>query len=144
MITVRHILEAKGRTVWSISPEATAQGAIQMMGEKHVGALAVLEGITLAGIVSERDYLWKVIVSPSSPPARSVSEIMTRDVITVGPEDSIEHCMAMMTDKHIRHLPVLEAGRLVGIISIGDVVKAVISDQDATINQLKSYITGSR
>jgi len=144
MITVKNILETKGNTVWSISPDASVHEAIRMMGEKNVGALAVLDGSALAGIVSERDYMRKVILAPRSPAPGLVREIMTTELITVGPEQSIEHCMGLVTDKHIRHLPVLEGGRLIGMISIGDVVKAVISEQDTTISQLKSYITGSR
>ena len=144
MITVRHILDAKGSTVWSISPSAGADEAIRMMGEMNVGALAVVEGDALAGIVSERDYLRKVVLAGGPPGAARVRDIMTANVHTVKPEHSVEHCMEMVTEKHVRHLPVVEGGRLVGMISIGDVVKALISEQDSTISHLKNYITGSR
>jgi CBS domain-containing protein len=144
MAFVRQLLENKGGNVWSISPEATVFEALQIMAEKNCGALVVLEGNTLKGIFSERDYARKVILKGKTSKETPVKEIMTTDVHTVRPDQTIEDCMALMTDKRIRHLPVVEAGKLIGVISIGDVVKAVIYDKEFTIKQLENYITGSR
>lgn len=142
--TVRQILQNKGHTVWSIAPDASVYEALQLMAEKNIGALVVLEAGELVGIFSERDYARKVILKGKSSKDTPVREIMTPKVIYVRPNHTIEDCMALMTDKHIRHLPVLDNGRLVGIISIGDVVKAIISEQEFIIEQLESYITGVR
>ena len=142
MTTVRHILDAKGREAWSVSPGATVFDALNLMAEKNVGALMVLERGRLRGILSERDYARKVIIKGKSSRDTQVSEIMTPDPIVIGPDQSIEECMALMTAKHIRHLPVIEDSQLAGMISIGDVVKSIISDQELTIRQLENYITG--
>lgn len=142
MITVRDILRAKGDQIWWISPDATVFSALELMAEKNVGALVVLDGETLAGIFSERDYARKVILKGKASKETSVREIMTSEVTTVRPGQSVDECMALMTDKRIRHLPVFEGEKLVGLISIGDVVKAVISEREFIIKQLENYITG--
>ncbi|HEX6510468.1 MAG TPA: CBS domain-containing protein [Chloroflexota bacterium] len=140
--TVAGLLENKGHDVWSIAPDATVYDAISRMAEKGVGALLVLDGERLVGIISERDYARKVILKDRSSKDTVVSTIMTRDVLTVRPSQSIEQCMALMTDRHIRHLPVVENGRVVGILSIGDLVKDIIADREYLIQQLEGYITG--
>ena len=142
MITVRDILRAKGNQIWSVSPDATVFDALELMAEKNVGALVVLDGENLAGIFSERDYARKIILKGKASKETSVEEIMTSEVTTVHPGQSVDDCMALMTDKRIRHLPVFEAEKLVGLISIGDVVKAVISEREFMIQQLEHYITG--
>jgi CBS domain-containing protein len=142
MITVSQLLRAKGRDVWYIAPDACVIDALKLMADKEVGALVVLEGETLVGIMSERDYARKVTLKERSSMDTPVSEIMTQRVICVGPEQTIQECMALMTDKHVRHLPVLEDDRLVGIVSIGDVVKAIITQQEFMIEQLERYIEG--
>jgi len=142
MITVRDILRAKGQQVWWISPDATVFSALKLMAEKNIGALVVLDGEILAGIFSERDYARKVILKGKASKETFVREIMTSEVTTVRPSQLVDECMALMTDKRIRHLPVFEGEKLVGLISIGDVVKAVISEREFTIKQLESYITG--
>ena len=144
MNNVRQLLQSKGDTVWSTTPETSVYDALKLMAEKNVGALIVLEDERLAGIFSERDYARKVILKGKSSRELSVSEVMTSDVISVRPDQSIVDCMELMTEKRIRHLPVLEAGQLVGVISIGDVVKSVISEQKETITHLEEYITGRR
>ena len=142
MTTVRDILRAKGSEIWSVSPDATVFSALELMAEKNVGALVVLHGGKLAGIFSERDYARKVILKGKASKDTSVEEIMTSEVTTVFPWQSVDECMALMTDKRVRHLPVFEEENLVGLISIGDVVKAVISEREFTIRQLENYITG--
>ncbi len=144
MMTIRQILEKKGGEVSSVPPGSTVYDAIKLMADKNIGAVLVLEGERLAGILSERDYARKVILKGRSSKKTMVSEIMTADVVTIGPERTIEECMAVMTHKRIRHLPVYESGKLVGMISIGDIVKAIISEQEYTIKQLENYITGGR
>jgi CBS domain-containing protein len=129
-------------TVWSIGPNAIVLNAIQLMDEKNVGALPVVENGTLVGIVSERDYMRKVILKGRSSKETPVSDIMTKQLLTVNPDDSVTECMRIMTEKRVRHLPVLEGSNLVGIVSIGDVVNWFISAQTATINNLERYITG--
>jgi CBS domain-containing protein len=143
MTTAAQILEGKGHAVWSVAPDSFVYEALKMMAEKNVGALVVLEGDELKGIFSERDYARKVILAGKSSREITVKEIMSPAVITVRPQQSVEECMALMTDKRIRHLPVVEGGRLVGVISIGDAVKAIISEREFTIEQLQSYIRGS-
>ena len=140
MKTVKEILQAKSQKLLSITPEASVLDALKLMAEKEVGALVVLEGDKLAGIFSERDYARKVILHGKSSSNTPVSEIMTHKVVCVGPDQSVEDCMALMTDKRIRHLPVLEEKRVMGVISIGDVVKEVISEQRFVIEQLEQYI----
>lgn len=144
MSTVAQLLQEKGRAVWSIAPEATVYAALTLMAEKNVGALMVLEGSRVVGIISERDYARKVILKGKLSKDTLVREIMTDKVYFVRPEQTIEECMALMTAEHIRHLPVLADDQLVGVISIGDVVKVVISDKEFLIKQLEHYITGRR
>ncbi len=143
MTIVAQLLQAKGSDIWSVTPDTSVYDAIMLMAEKGVGALLVLQGERLVGIVSERDYARKVILRGKSSKDTPVREIMTERVFYVRPEQSIEECMAIMTDRHIRHLPVLDGEQLVGIISIGDVVKATISNQEFLIQQLENYITSS-
>jgi len=142
MITVENILQTKGRGVISIAPDVTVYEALKVMADKNVGALVVLDGGEVAGIISERDYARKVILHGRSSKELKVREIMTSKVYYVHPEQSVQDCMAQMTDKRVRHLPVLEGDRLTGVISIGDVVKAIIADQESTIKLLENYITG--
>jgi CBS domain-containing protein len=144
MKTVRQILERKGYKVHGVAPEATVFEALQTMADHEIGALAVLEAGELLGLVSERDYARKVILKGRASRDTPVSEIMTRRVHCVSPDQSVEACMSIMTEQRLRHLMVLEHGRLAGIISIGDVVKAVIEDQQFTIEQLQTYITNGR
>ena len=139
---VKQLLQSKGSVVWSVGPDTTVYEALQLMAEKNVGALLVLEADKLKGIISERDYARKVILEEKLSMNVPVSEIMTSTVYCVNPESSIEECMAIMTEKRIRHLPVLENERIVGVVSIGDVVKAIISHQEFMIEQLQNYIVG--
>jgi CBS domain-containing protein len=138
--TVRQIIEAKRHKLLSISPDATVYDALKTMAEHEIGALVVLRDGHLAGIFSERDYARKIILHGKSSKETLVSEIMTPRVVCVGPEQSVDQCMALMTDKRVRHLPVLEHKRVIGVISIGDVVKEVISEQRFVIEQLEQYI----
>jgi CBS domain-containing protein len=140
MTTVRQLLDRKDRAVFSVGPEAPVLEAIRAMADHHVGALLVMTGEVLAGIVSERDYARKVILRGRSSSDTPVRDIMTSPVLTVSPETSVEQCMQLVTDKRVRHLPVVEAGRVVGMVSIGDLVKAVIAEQQQQIEQLESYI----
>jgi len=144
MQTVADILNAKGNSVWTISPDTTVFDALKTMADKNVGALVVLAGEEVVGLVSERDYARKVILHGKSSREISVSEIMSTNIHSVRPDQNIEDCMEEMTDKRVRHLPVLDKNRLAGLISIGDVVKAIIDNQDATIKHLENYITGGR
>ena len=144
MTTIRQILGIKGGEIWSVTPDETVYNAIRLMAEKNVGALMVLEGDHMRGIVSERDYARKVILKGKSSKETHVKEIMTSELITIGPDQSIEECMGLMTHKHIRHLPVVDNEKLMGVISIGDVVKAIISEKELTIKHLENYITGGR
>jgi CBS domain-containing protein len=144
MKIVRDILQTKGHEVWSIRPDETVYEALKIMADKNVGALVVLEGQTVVGIMSERDYARKVILQGKSSREVRVGQIMTSRVYYVRPEQTIQECMAQMTDKHVRHLPVLENDSLIGVISIGDVVKSIIAEQESTIRLLEDYITGGR
>lgn len=144
MKTVKDILRIKGHDVWSTTPDATVYQALQTMAEKNVGALVVLGADTVVGIISERDYARKVILHGRSSREIRVSEIMTSEVYYVRPDQNIEDCMALMTDKRVRHLPALENDQLVGVVSIGDVVKALIAQHESTIRHLEDYITGGR
>ncbi len=137
---VADILQAKGNIIYSVTGSTTVYEAIKVMGEKNIGALLVLEGGKLTGILSERDYARKVVLKGKASRKTSVSDIMTAEVITVMPSDTIETCMELMTQKHIRHLPIVESGNVLGMISIGDVVNAIIRMQKETIEHLKSYI----
>jgi CBS domain-containing protein len=144
MTTIARILNAKGHDTWSISPDASVYDAIALMADKEVGALLVLQDQGLVGIISERDYARKVILKGRSSRDTPVRDIMTDRVVYVRPEQTVDECMALMTQKRIRHLPVLDGDRIVGIVSIGDLVKSLISEKEHLIEQLESYITGSR
>jgi CBS domain-containing protein len=138
--TVRLILKQKGQNVWSVPPEACVYEAIEIMADKHAGALLVISEDNLVGVVSERDYARKVILQGKSSKQTQVKEIMTSPAIFVTPEQTIEDSMRIMTEKHIRHLPVVENGKILGVVSIGDLVKWMISAQQHTISQLHNYI----
>ena len=142
MKTVREIIATKGGDIWTIPPDTTVFEALKTMADKNVGALLVLDGDAITGILSERDYARKVILQGKSSKELQVSEIMSSKVYFVSPTDNVDDCMALFTNKRVRHLPVLDNEQLVGIISIGDVVKAVIADQEFTIRHLENYITG--
>ena len=142
MTTIKQILDTKGYAVWSIHPQESVFAAIQQMAQKEVGALVVLEGEAIVGIISERDYARKVILKGRSSRATAVRDIMTPHVICVRLEQSLEECMTIVTERRIRHLPVLDSGRLIGIISIGDLVKTIIAEQQFIIEQLEHYISG--
>ena len=144
MKTVSDILQTKGREVWTITPETIVFDALKMMADKNVGALVVVDGAKVTGILSERDYARKVILHGRSSRELETREIMSTNVYFVSPEQNIEDCMALFTNKRVRHLPVLQSEQLIGIISIGDVVKAVIAEQESTIKHLENYITGGR
>jgi len=141
--TVENLLQGKGRDVFSVGPSASVHAALEIMEQRGVGALVVTEEGQLVGIISERDFAREMITAEKGPKEILVSDIMTTKVITVTPDKTMGDCMSMMTDKRIRHLPVLDdGGRLVGLISIGDVVRAVITDQESLIEDLERYITG--
>ena len=140
--SVGAILAHKGSVVWSIAPNATVFDAIELMADKNVGALPVIENGRLVGIISERDYTRKVILKGKSSKETPVRDIMTLELVTARPGDSVSECMHVMTDKRVRHLPVLEGAKMVGLISIGDLVRRIISAQTATIDNLEKYITG--
>ena len=144
MVTVGQLLEIKGHVIWSIEQDCTVYEALKLMADKDVGALVVLQGRNLVGIISERDYARKVILQGKNSKDTPVREIMTVKVYYVQPEQTIEECMALMTAKHARHLPVFEDEQLIGVVSIGDVVKAVISEKEFLIQELAKYISGSR
>ncbi len=141
--TVARLLETKGSDVWSIGPDATVYSALELMAEKNVGALLILDGGDLLGIMSERDYARKVVLQGKVSREMPVRDLMTAEVHTVTPDTTTTACMELMTDKHIRHLPVVEEGRVIGLISIGDIVSSVIQEQRFMIEQLEKYITGS-
>ena len=141
MQIVSQLLQTKGSDVWSVAPQATAFRALQIMADKNVGALLVIDDDRLAGIFSERDYARKVILKGKSSKDTTVSALMTSEVYYTNPATTIEECMALMTAKRIRHLPVLENEKLIGIVTLGDVVKQIISNQKFTINELEKYIT---
>ena len=142
MTYVEQLLKTKGNEIWSIAPQATVYEALQRMSEKDVGALLVLDKGNLVGIFSERDYARKLILKGRFSKDTTVGELMTREVLYIESQSTIEDCMALMTAKRVRHLPVLENERLIGIVTIGDVVRQIISDQDFTIQQLERYIKG--
>ena len=141
---VNEILKAKGRDVWTVSSDSTVYDALQEMADKNVGALLVVEDDKLVGVFSERDYARKVILHGKASKDTLVKEIMSTEMFWVRPDETVAGCMELMTNKRIRHLPVLDEGRLVGVISIGDVVKAVISEKEFVIQQLEQYITSGR
>lgn len=142
MVLVSDLLKHKGPQVWSLDLSASLKDALAMLAEKDVGALLVMDGEKIAGIFSERDFARKLAQRDSLPMDTPVAELMTRNVLTVTPSDNIEQCMQLMTEKHFRHLPVVQDGKLVGLISIGDVVKQLISHQKSFISQLEDYISG--
>jgi CBS domain-containing protein len=141
-MTVKHLLEQRGLKVWTIDPEATVLHAVAKMAEKDIGSLVVMDGEQLVGIITERHYSRNVFLKGKTSPTTLVKEIMERDVIHVRPEQSVELCMALMTDKRVRHLPVLEGKKVIGIISIGDLLKSIISKQKFVIDELERYIHG--
>jgi CBS domain-containing protein len=140
--TIGQVLQTKGYAIWSITPDASVYDALKLMADKEVGALLVLNGEKLVGIISERDYARKVILKGKRSIDIPVKEIMSKEMISIHPERPIEECMTLMTEKRVRHLPVFEDGYLMGIVSIGDVVKAIISKQELKIEQLERYIQG--
>ena len=144
MRNVDHILRDKGTPYWSVTPDTMVYAALGLMADKDVGALLVLDATRLVGIISERDYARKVILRGKSSLGTPVREIMTANVVTVSPQHTVEECMALMTARRVRHLPVLVAGEVVGIVSIGDLVKASLDDKDFMIKQLETYIMGDR
>lgn len=143
MVTVRQVIREKGSEVWSVAPDATVFEAIQIMAEKGVGALLVMEWSRLVGVISERDYTRKIVLKDRSSRATKVRDIMTEKVIHVAPDTSIDECMILMSDNRIRHLPVLEGERVVGVMSVKDVLHNIISEKQSLIQQLESYITGT-
>ena len=142
MRTVQDILNHKGGDVFAVRPDDTVFDAVKLMAEKGVGSALVMDGEKLVGIVTERDYARKIILDDKSSKKTLVSEVMTKKVLCVSPDRTIDECMALMTDKRSRHLPVVDHKKVVGVVSIGDLVKAVISEQQVLIDQLQHYITG--
>jgi len=144
MTTVRNILQTKRPEIWSVEPETPVMAALKLMDEKNIGALVVARAGSVLGILSERDYARKLVLKGRSSSDATVQDLMTSSVITVTPDQSMDQCMDLMTSKRIRHLPVVENDKLIGLISIGDVVKAVISEKEFLIKQLENYISGAR
>ena len=142
MKSVKDILKTKGNDVWAVKPDDTVLDTLKLMAEKEVGALLVMEEEKLVGIVTERDYARKVILEGNSSKTSSGAEVMTTKVLCVTPAQTIDECMALMTDKRARHLPVLDHKHVIGVISIGDLVKATIHEQKVLIDQLQNYISG--
>jgi len=142
MILVSHLLDRKGRDVWSVDADQPVLEAIRVMADRRVGALPVLSGGQLVGLMSERDYARKVALLGRASADTPVRQIMSTPVVTVQPSDSVQRCMEIMTEKRIRHLPVVEDGTMVGLVSIGDLVRAVIEEQQQTIEQLEKFIVG--
>jgi len=141
MKTVQFILNQKPDVLYSVTKESSVYNALELMMDKNISALLVMDADKLQGIFTERDYARKVILQGKASKTTSMAEVMTESVITVSPSEQVERCMAIMTDKHIRHLPVAENGKIVGFISIGDLVRHVIEDQKSTIEHLQSYIS---
>jgi len=142
MLKVRDVLKTKDSNIWSVSPQETAYNALEIMADKNIGALLVIDEGQIVGVFSERDYARKVILKGKSSKETNVGELMSSPVFSINPEKSIEECMALMTASRSRHLPVIEDGKLVGIVSIGDVVNAIITTQKIEIEDLKNYVTG--
>lgn len=140
--TIDTVLHHKGRTVWTIAPEATVFEAIRLLAEKNIGALLVMDGSKLVGMFSERDYTRKVALEGKTSHNTKVREITTTQIATVSPHDTVEDAMRVMTERHIRHLPVLDGGQVIGMISIGDMVNWIISAQNAALDQLEAYVSG--
>jgi signal-transduction protein with cAMP-binding, CBS, and nucleotidyltransferase domain len=143
MATVKQLLESKDNHIWSISPETTVFEGLQFMAEKNIGALMVTRDEKLIGIFSERDYARKVILKGKASKDTTIGELMTREVVYTTPEDSLDECMALMTAKRIRHLPILNNGKLIGLLTLGDLVKQIMSNQEFKIQELEKYISGS-
>lgn len=143
MITVHQLLHLKGHDLWTLSPSSTVYAALQLMAEKNIGALPIVDAGRLVGIFSERDYARKVVLKGKSSRDTLVRELMTTHVYYVKPSRTMQDCMQLMTQKHIRHLPVMDHGELIGIVTIGDVVKAIIADQERTIKDLENYVSGT-
>lgn len=141
--TVRQLLQEKGFAVWSINPDATVFEALEQLADKNVGSLVVIENDEIVGIFSERDYARKVILHGHASRDLKVRAVMSDSLVTVGPEQNLSDCMRLMTNHRVRHLPVLEDGRQIGVVSIGDVVKAVMAEQEFLIEQLQDYIAGT-
>lgn len=141
-ISIREILAHKGSTVWSIAPEATVLEAIQLMADKNIGALLVTNEGRLLGVISERDYTRKIILKGRSSKDTPVRVILTGHVVSVTPNHTVDECLRLMTEHRVRHLPVMEGARILGVVSIGDLVNSIISAQSSTIQQLETYITG--
>jgi CBS domain-containing protein len=144
MNTVRQLLKVKGEHVWTISKESTVLDSLELMAEKRIGSLVVIEDGQVAGIFTERDYARRVGPERRNPEETRIEEVMTRELITIDLNQTVYVCMVLMTDNHIRHLPVMDDGRLVGMISVGDVVKDIIEELEFLVEQLKGYITGLR
>lgn len=142
MKTVRDLLREKSADIWSVAPDASVYEAIQLMAEKNIGAVLVMDGERLVGLISERDYARKIILEGRSSRDTAVRDAMTARVAYAAPSETLEQCMALMTDKRFRHLPVMEDDKLLGVLSIGDLVKAVIAEQRYLIKQLEHYISG--
>jgi CBS domain-containing protein len=140
--TVKDILDIKGHTVWSVAPGDTVFEAVKLLADKGIGCLLVMDNEKLVGVVTERDYARKVVLEGRSSRELPVSDVMTRKVLCVSPERTSDECMALMTDKRVRHLPVVDHKNVIGVVSIGDLVKAVISEQQILIDQLQHYISG--
>jgi CBS domain-containing protein len=142
MKNVRQLLQAKGGAVATVGPQVKVHEAMKIMAERNIGALLVLDGAQLVGVVSERDFARKLFLQDKLPSQLAVQDVMTREVVYVRPEMTTEECMALMTDKRVRHLPVIENGKVIGVVSIGDLVKETICEQEFIIQQLESYIHG--
>jgi len=142
MTTVRHLLDQKGRSVWSIRPDETVFDAVKKMADKNIGSLVVMDGEQVLGIITERHYARNVVLKGKASPVTPVRDIMETRVVVTRPDDTVERCMALMTEKRVRHLPVVDGEELVGIVSIGDLVKSIIGDQKFMIDQLEHYIHG--
>lgn len=142
MATVKHLLDRKGKTIWSVTPQTRTLEALKLLSEKDIGALLVMEGEKLVGIISERDFARRLARTGGCDTNQPVREIMITNVYYANPQNTTEECMKLMTDKHIRHLPILENGKVVGLITVGDIVKEIINDQLSTIISLENYITG--
>ncbi|KAB2968765.1 CBS domain-containing protein [Zoogloea sp.] len=140
--TVQQIIQRKGDTTYSVAPDTTVLQALKLMAERNVSAVLVTEGERLVGIFTERDYARKVVLKGLASKDTKVGDLMTQNVLTISPAHTVDDCMAIMTNNHIRHLPVVDKGRLTGIVSIGDAVKSVMEQQQATIEQLSGYIAG--
>ncbi len=143
VIKVHNILEEKGKDLWFVSPETKLIDGLNLMVDQNIGTLLVMEGEAVVGIISERDFVRQIVLKKDCPLYHPVSEMMTPNVYTVTPDDTIEHCMKLMTEKRIRHLPVMDGTKPIGIVSIGDVIKTILESKDFTIKQMENYISGS-